>query len=757
MFKKTIEVIKEYILDVMTITKKSAIFLADFSQLQVKKAEKYFLTIKDNKLTKENIKPQNTDPPHNSSGDSMKFNDMEQFAKNLEDEINFEQSKDKRIQIQEIIMENEVILEDIIKEIQHNKKQHFCTIAGNEYLIKIVTFYTSLKSVSSNFTLYVCCMDDFIYDFFNQMNFENIILLHVKSMETEELLQAKSTRSISEYCWTIKSWLIAYLLNNYKVDSMIYCDSDMYFFSDPVAIYKDWGDASIYLCLQRDVEWVERKYGTYQAGLIGFKNNEIGRKAVNWWKNKCLDWCYHKEDLENDRWGDQKYLDQIPRLFADAKISGHLGINAAPWNTVYNNNYTVSRKEEFIFIEDYKLVAYHFSCIDIFDKDNYDLWNIGKTKINNNIKNSIYLPYLISLRKSIDFIEQKIGKKVSICFSKKDIKKAKTFLRYSEFDVKVSKWNEMYYFCSIASTKYILKVLTLYHSLSNKMDNFHLWICCVDNQVYSFLNHLNLINATLIPIELIETKLIKKVMQDRKMNEYCWTLKPILCQYILKNYNVEKLLYCDADLFFFSHPKKIFEEWQGHSMYMTRQRAPSKMEKLHGCYQAGLIGFSKDETSFLILKWWRDKCIRWCYDMPDMENKRWGDQKYLEQIPNLFSSIKISQNLGINAAPWNLIINQSNNYKIKRTDDRIYIDNDELIVYHFGSMLFFNEREFDLWKLEPLNIDYRIMKTIYLPYLKAVYNVIQSIKKYNMDIKNLFSAKGSEDTLKNYVYLDEEC
>ncbi len=660
-----------------------------------------------------------------------------------------------KITVQKIIMENKD-LQEIVKQMQYEKKQYFCTIAGTKYLIKVLTLYYSLERCSGNFNLVVCCIDDFIYHVLNNMKLKEVILIDIRSLETDELKKAKSSRTVSEYCWTLKPWLVSYLLDHYKMDSIIYCDSDIYFFSDTKRIYKDWGDASLYLCPQRDLDWVEKKYGTYQAGLIGFKNNSIGKKAAAWWKSRCLEWCYSRDNDEKGRWGDQKYLDQIPRLFADTKISGHFGINAAPWNTVYNNNYKITKKNEDVFIQEYPLVAYHFSCIDIFNKEQYDLWNLSKINIPNVIRNKIYLPYLVRIRSAIEIIEKNIGKKVKMCFSDKEISKAKTYLRYSDFDLKVSKWDHMYYFCTIATEKYVFKILALHHSLISKMENFHLWICCADKQGFAILKSLDLSNVTLVPLEVFESREIKSIKETRQIHEFCWSLKPVFCSHLLNHYNIEKLLYCDADLYFFAHPEKIYEEWKGHATFLTRQNAPADMEQLNGKYQAGLIGFSKNEYSFRVLNWWEEQCLNWCNDKPEPDLKRWGDQKYLDQVPLLFTFIKICKHKGINAAPWNLILNSNYASEIKASENEVLINHDTLIAYHFGSLLIYNDNEFDLWKWEHLNIDYRIMDNIYLPYLKELKNAIHRVKKHKSDVKSLFNNEYPVKDSKNYICLKKD-
>ena len=119
---------------------------------------------------------------------------------------------------------------------------------------------------------------------------------------------------------------------------------------------------------------------------------------------------------------------------------------------------------------------------------------------------------------------------------------------------------------------------------------------------------------------------------------------------------MKRIIYCDSDLYFFSDPKPIYKAWTGHLTFINHQFGTPELMAKHGVYQAGMVGFTNDPLSLKALNWWRKKCIEWCYDNHD-DPQRWGDQKYLEKFPHLFSSLKVNDNYGILAAPWNIALN----------------------------------------------------------------------------------------------------
>ncbi|MBW9144701.1 glycosyl transferase [Clostridium sp. CM027] len=621
---------------------------------------------------------------------------------------------------------------------EYKQRCSFCTIVSKDYLIKTLTFYYSLERNSENFHLWICCIDDIIYSSLSKMNLKNASLIHLNTVEDQQLLAVKNTRKTNEYCWTLKAAVIRYVLMNYSVNSIIYCDSDIFFFSDPQMVFDEWGEASVFLCPQRDLEWVHKIYGKFQAGFIGFKKDIQGLNCLNWWNQKCIEWCSGEPDSEMGRWGDQKYLDKITGMFSNVKISRNLGIDAAPWNTIYNNNFNITSKDNEVFIEGDKLIAYHFACLSIFNENDYDLWTFNYLEISSAIKSNIYIPYIESLRNTINVIRNNLNEKVEGLFNKSDSKEAQTLFKYSDLTLAMARYNDFYSFCTITSKAYLLQSMSLYSSLKDKIDNFNLFICCMDEISFSVLSNLKLENTIIINVSEVEDMELLHVKETRNMQEYCWSLKAPLVLYILDKYAIDSVIYCDADIFFFSDPMAIFKQWKDYDTLICPQRDCPEFEKVHGHFQAGFLGFRNRKSSLAILNWWKKKCIEWCSDKPDIIMERWGDQKYLDKVPNLFYSIKILDDLGIDAAPWNLIIN--NDYKVYNDNNTVLIDDRELMVYHFGSMKIFDESVFDLWKLDPLIFSKEIIDNIYIPYLDALCKSMEILKSSGLvDLKELFS------------------
>jgi len=246
-----------------------------------------------------------------------------------------------------------------------------------------------------------------------------------------------------------------------------------------------------------------------------------------------------------------------------------------------------------------------------------------------------------------------------------------------------------------------------------------MFILCIDDETYDICNRLNLEKAVIIKLEEIENEKLLAVKNSRRLNEYCWTLKPFFLKYVLTNYNeVEYAVYMDADICFFNDPSIIFTQHSDCSVLLSEHdfiEENSDVEKICGKYNSGFIIFKRCKTSLNVLKWWRDKCLDWCFD--SVSEGRFGDQKYVEQFDSLFEGVKTIKTPGVNIAPWN-----DDRYKFSLKDDKVYVNENKLICYHFCGLRIINKDEFALLIGSQL-----INNLIHDPYTFVIKEVMKEI------------------------------
>jgi hypothetical protein len=187
--------------------------------------------------------------------------------------------------------------------------------------------------------------------------------------------------------------------------------------------------------------------------------------------------------------------------------------------------------------------------------------------------------------------------------------------------------------------------------------------------------------------------------------------------FILNHYpRVDLITYLDADLFFFADPAPIYEELADRSIGIIGHRFPPFLQglELYGIYNVGWVSFRRDAHALACLRWWRERCLEWCYDR--YEDGRFADQKYLDDWPSRFQRVAVLGHKGANLAPWNLA-----NYTIRANGDRVLVDEDPLIFFHFHRL-----RQIEGWVYDPRLVDYKtkastvVRRSIYAPYIRML-------------------------------------
>lgn len=252
-------------------------------------------------------------------------------------------------------------------------KRHYVTLFDSKYLLRGLALYESLCLTTKNFVLHMIAFDPECYEKLTSLNLKNADIISLEEFEDEELLSVKETRSKGEYCWTSTAKSILYVLDKEQCSDCTYLDSDLYFFHDPEFLIAE-------IPKEKSVLITEHRYtpeydqtevsGKYCVQFMFFKNDEKGRNALTWWKDRCIEWCYATP--EDGKLGDQKYLDDWMVRFEGIHELRHLGGGIAPWNIQQYNFYREDTGIKFFHqktgIRD-NVIFYHFHRLEFFEQD----------------------------------------------------------------------------------------------------------------------------------------------------------------------------------------------------------------------------------------------------------------------------------------------------------------------------------------------------------------------------------------------------
>lgn len=249
---------------------------------------------------------------------------------------------------------------------------HLATYFDRNYLSRGLVLYDSLAASIIDFELYVLCLDEYVFNFFgsNKKRFPNVKTIMVKDLEAfyPELETAKSNRKTIEYYFTLSPYLPLYILEKFGLPHICTLDADILFLSSPQFIFDYLKEYAIIITphkFSKEIMELER-FGKYNVSFQIFKNNETGIKCLKLWKEKCFDWCCDYFDEANNRFADQKYLDEWQDLFAkDLMVLKDEVSGIAPWNL---NNYVVSSENEDFTCNGKPMVFFHFHHFKIFSK-----------------------------------------------------------------------------------------------------------------------------------------------------------------------------------------------------------------------------------------------------------------------------------------------------------------------------------------------------------------------------------------------------
>jgi hypothetical protein len=335
-------------------------------------------------------------------------------------------------------------------------KYNFCTLFDSYYLTRGIALYRSLELHCADFQLFIFAFDDKCWEILEKSDLRYAVIIPLSEFENDNLLRVKPSRTIAEYCWTCTASTIWYAIDKYKLDHCTYLDADMLFFSSPEPVFKEIGSSSIGITPHNFSRHLKSSeiYGKFCVQFTFFRNDADGLKALRWWKDSCIEWCFAK--MEDGKYGDQKYLDYFEEKFEKVHIILDRGAGLAPWNI---SDYSTEFSDKITLIslkndtgEKNPLIFYHYQGLKFQEKKDKVICKPSLLKIPVSALKFIYEPYinqLITIKNQLDGIYPEVKQVLFIrslsesvgIFLRNKIRGIK-LIRFIHYTLKQSRYNQ---------------------------------------------------------------------------------------------------------------------------------------------------------------------------------------------------------------------------------------------------------------------------------------------------------------------------
>ncbi len=265
-------------------------------------------------------------------------------------------------------------------------------------------------------------------------------------------------------------------------------------------------------------------------------------------------------------------------------------------------------------------------------------------------------------------------------------------------------------FCTLFDKDYLLFGLALHRSLMQLATPFHLFVLAMDEPCEKALRVLALEHVVIIPLRDVLTPDYDFVHRQMSPAQICWTCQPLLCRYLLDRCGVGAVTYLEADSFFFSDPRPVFDEIGSHSVSVVPHRyAPgSDSTATSGIYCVQFNLFRDDAPSRDLLDGWERASLTYDRRSP----LAFPGQLALNGWPARSPSVWVVQHIGAGVAPWNQA-----RYRVSQRGRVPTVDGVDVVFYHFHGLSFVDD---DTVLLSPYALGTNTIDYLYRPYLRSL-------------------------------------
>lgn len=239
----------------------------------------------------------------------------------------------------------------------------FCSIADAKYAAQAVVLHRSLADALPGARTEVLCMDGPALRALEAVAAPGLVPLAIEELESRdpELAGVRAGRTEHEYAQTAKPALCDDLLRRHGDAGWVsYVDADCMFFSDPGEVFDELDGSAVGILSHRFAARFrsrERWASPYIPSWVSFATDERGREVARWWRERCVEWCFHR--VEGERHSDQGYLRDWPERFDGVHVIRHPGLGPAPWT----DNGSLSREGDRVVIGGRPLICFHYQSL----------------------------------------------------------------------------------------------------------------------------------------------------------------------------------------------------------------------------------------------------------------------------------------------------------------------------------------------------------------------------------------------------------
>lgn len=244
------------------------------------------------------------------------------------------------------------------------ERRAYITYFDQRYAARGIVMLASLIEHDPDALIFPLCFDAMTREIVDSLEQRQIRTLTPEDLHAfEPRLLAVQDRPAWAFYGTHKPVLPLYVLEQAPdVGSVTHVDSDCRFYRSPHEMFEKLEGASIGLSPHAFSDLVRpylAKFGTYNAGLIFWRNDAAARNCLENYREQCLEWCAPRA-LPDGRFMNQGYLNAWPEKFDGVRLIDDPATNVGYWNAA---DRAFSEQDGQVRVNGSPLTLFHFAGV----------------------------------------------------------------------------------------------------------------------------------------------------------------------------------------------------------------------------------------------------------------------------------------------------------------------------------------------------------------------------------------------------------